>query len=347
MIWAVFWSVLLAVLILSIAGWVTLPSYQFQASPSVLDLPLFYDENGVFVTDIVINNQTLAVVIDTGSSHLVVSSYKCEQCLHDQSGVLQQQNMPDQAHLVQSNDIITYGSQEDTLDWFIDQVKFPTSYHDDTVCVGGIQAKVPFGVVQKRRGSSNYSILGVGFTSSMEYERHAWQFMKHILHKTVQFSVQGNKGRLIVGSNTPQTRGHLMFPMTRLNLFYGVRLHDVILNDTISCRHTYPEELSEMIIFDTGSNMMDLPEGLFDLFKLHCLESFGTLSFIIEDIHGKFMRINLPSSVYLWKPHNKSSCIIEPSVFDMNCIIWGSLFMNNFDFWFDVDRGEVGILKLL
>lgn len=106
-----------------------------QLSNGEISLPLFYDSNGVFVTDIVVGSQALTVVIDTGSSHLVVGSYKCTKCFTDEKACIKKENMPSDTAIVLANDIITYGSQQDTLDWYVDQIQFPVKYHNDHVCV--------------------------------------------------------------------------------------------------------------------------------------------------------------------------------------------------------------------
>ena len=325
-------------------------SIKFYSSDKILSLPLFYDKNGVFITDVIIGSQAMSVVIDTGSSHLVFSSYKCSRCLEDQNSYVKKENMPDDTSIVMANDMISYGSQNDYVDWYMDDIKFPTSYNNQMVCSdrsGIYKAKVAFGLVTRRTGNSNYSIMGIGYTNDPKYNRQNIQFMNHISRKTIQFAVQNHRGTLVIGADSPRIQSQFLFPMHRKNLFYGVRIYDVVFDNRISCRQQFPSIIPDMIIFDTGSNMMDMPRPLFDMFDKECLSDyqFKSISFVIQDTNGNFMRINLDPDVYLWKPQEKSSCIIEPSTHYMKCIIWGSLFMNNFEFWFDIDKQIIGILK--
>lgn len=325
-------------------------SYKFYASNDILSLPLFYDRNGVFITDVIIGSQSMSVVIDTGSSHLVLSSYKCSRCIEDQNSYVRKENMPADTSIIRASDTISYGSQSDQVDWYLDSIRFPSSYESGMACSersGVYKANVAFGLVTSRTGNSNYSIMGIGFTDDPGYDRQEIQFMHHIARKTIQFAVKNHEGALVIGSNVPRNKSQFLFPMRHKNLFYGVKIYDIILNESISCRSKYPNTIPDMIIFDTGSNMMDMPQPLFDLFEQQCLNNtpFGSISFVIQDVNGEFMRINLDSSVYLWKPKEVKSCIIEPSTHYLECIIWGSLFMNNFEFWFDIDLQKIGILK--
>ena len=345
-----------------------------------LQLPVFYDQNGVFAMDCVIGNQTVSVVIDTGSSHLNVGSHRCSQCRKHTGGYILPENMPSKQEIILRNDKILYGSQEDKVDWYMTRVRFPHRHlADKSVCVFDYtddtdtntnnnennnntvnyseeegngdnlySKRMPLAVVQSRKGISNYNIVGVGYTTDTSYHRYKLQFMHMFSRKTIEFWVKGNNGQLTIGAEVPTEPSTHMFRMTKKNLFLGIRLHDVIFNDTVSCRKTHPRSIPREIIFDTGSNMMDLPNPLFQLFESYCLDRsyLGTVSFVFQNLNGDFVRIKLDSSVYLWNPGQVGSCIIEPSNNDFNSIIWGSLFMNNFSLWFDIDKQEVGIRKL-
>ena len=338
-----------------------------------LMLPLFYDKNGVFVTDCIFGDQTLACVIDTGSSHLVIGTYLCDVCKQHEGRFLRQPNMPSIEDRVIENDKITYGSQTDTLDWYISTVRFPTRHRKNTVCIdqGDDQEGdredmdyyanvMAYGLVTHRTGSSNYSIMGLGYTSKNSYLRKKMQFLHQYPRKTIQFLVTGSTGVLTIGAEEPsipsgRNTKHHWFEMTRKNLFLGIRLYDVVFNDTISCRQEHPGKLPYSVIFDTGSNMMDLPPKLYTLFHKHCLKNqdnpnpaahMGKMAFVLQDKSGDMIRITLDPSVYLWNPSDPESSIVEESTNDMDHVIWSSLFMNQFSLWFDLDKHEIGVRKL-
>lgn len=190
--------------------------------------------------------------------------------------------------------------------------------------------------------------MGIGFTPDQRYRRHQYQFLHHLTRKTIQFAVQGNRGRLIMGAQQPMyAEGYTFFPMTRKNLFYGIQVHDIIFNQNTSCRLHYPERMPHMIIFDTGSNMMDLPSPLFHLFQKLSLDIRGDITFVVKTIDNTFYQITIDPTAYLWNKNDTTSSIVGKSPSGgMDCVIWGSLFMNNFEFWFDVDQETVGIRKL-
>ena len=70
------------------------------------------------------------------------------------------------------------------------------------------------------------------------------------------------------------------------------------------------------------------------------------MAFVLQDKSGNLIRITLDPSVYLWNPSDTESSIVEESNNDMDHVIWSSLFMNQFSLWFDLDKHEIGVLKL-
>ena len=150
-------------------------------------LPLHYDENGVFVTDIRLLGQSVSVVVDTGSSHLVVGSHRCQGCKDSERGFIAEENMPAREDALITNDNIYYGSQQDVCDW-----------HQVSVEIGGSLVRLPVALVTERSGTSNYSILGVGYNFSSFYRRSSLQLLGAFQEKLLTFAASNIKGELLI-----------------------------------------------------------------------------------------------------------------------------------------------------
>lgn len=303
-------------------------------------LPLHYDENGVFVTDIRLLGQTVSVVVDTGSSHLVVGTYRCRGCKDDDRGFIAAANMPSSDSAIIVNDNIYYGSQQDVCDW-----------HKIEVQIGESRVELPVALVTDRSGTSNYSIMGVGYNFSSFYRRSGLQLLGAFHEKLLTFSANNSRGELMIGGGpqdhpTPQ----ILLPMvdSRDTCFYSVRLYDVMFGD-VSVRNSGIAPLPSRVIFDTGSNMMDMPVSLFSAFKTHIYNSLDDLHLVFrpvqQDCENQVVKISFDSSVYLWDGSHIASMVVEasPSASRDDAIVLGSLFMNQFTYTFDAGRRTVGL----
>lgn len=340
---------------------------------TALELPMYYDDNGVFVTDVVVFGQSVSMVVDTGSVFMVVASDTCTTCLDADD----KQIPPDDgrgrvaaAALVKANKVaqdyvIRYGSQVDTCDWYVDLVEFPTEFHHEKVCVTGRRAatfarlprRIPFAVVKNRkrpRGTphmSNYNVLGIGRPrQSVPVAGRRMQFLESFARKRVTFWADPAGGRLVVGgpdSRHPTPRHKI--PMLPSNTFYAVALHDVLVGDDFSVRARHPSELPSSVIVDTGSNMLDAPRTLHTLVVQEMRRrGWAPLSLIFQTADKQLVRVEFDRSVYLWDQNDDNSLLVEPTQYPAghpfgDAIVWGSLFMSGFVLGFDADRQVLGL----
>lgn len=297
-------------------------------------LPLYYDENAVFVTDVTLLNQTVSVVVDTGSSHLVVGTHLCSGCCDESRGYIRRENMPPSSGALKLADRIYYGSQQDLCDWHLCSVGV------------GATAEMPVALVTDRTGTSNYNILGVGFNFSARYDRRDMQALSSFKETIVTFSARGSRGFLLLGgSRDEHPAPQVVLPMSPLpdTCFYGVELHDVLFGN-VSVRHLGVARLPPRVIFDTGSNMMDMPAELYAAFRTHVYNSLDDLSLVFVDRLGRLVKFSFGSDVYLWDGAYLSSMVVETSD-DSDFIVLGSLFMDRFTFTFDPELRTVGLSR--
>lgn len=318
------------------------PSVFLHESSNGVRLPLHYDENGVFVTDIRLLGQTVSVVVDTGSSHLVVGTHLCGGCQDKERGYITSYNMPDASRALIRNDQIYYGSQQDTCDW-----------HSVDVEVGRSRVRLPVALVTARQGTSNYSILGVGYNFSDGYRRSNLQLLGAFEKKLLTFSAKDSRGELLVGGRpSDHPRPQILLPMidSKDTCFYSVELYDVMFGD-VSVRETGIAKLPSRVIFDTGSNMMDMPQSLFSAFRAHIYNSLDDLHLVFRPVQREcenhVVKITFDSDIYLWDSAHISSLVVEASSEGSrdDSIVLGSLFMNKFTYTFDAGRRTVGLSR--
>ena len=313
-------------------------------SDSLIYMPLHYDENGVFVADIMVLGEVISVVIDTGSSHVLLGSYMCAQCRDSSRGYIKK--LPSQQPIV-AKDKIYYGSQQDSCMWFVEDVQFPSKAQDDnTMCVGQHTShkKLPIALVVDRSGSSNYSILGIGYNFDTNYSRKEMQFMELFNRKIITFSTRDSTGELMIGGHN-HPKPQLLFAMSPSEYFFGIQIYDIMIGNR-SCREYHPETLPDRVIFDTGSNMMDFPQAFYTIFHKYIEQNLDDLHFIFRTMDGTLVRMTFDCNIYLWDSVNINSLIIEPAQDSLEKhVIWGSLFMNNLVFTFDIDNKTVGISR--
>ena len=347
-----------------------------------LELPLYYDENGVFVTDVVVFGQSVSVVVDTGSVFMVVASDRCTTCLDpddkelpadDGRGRVSAATLA-RANRVARDHVIRYGSQVDTCDWYVDLVEFPTAHRAGEVCVGvaplaprgavprgsaprGLPRKIPFAVVKHRKRPSgtphmsNYNILGIGRPRpGVPGAGRRMQFLNAFARKRVTFWADPSGGRLVVGgadARHPAPRHTI--PMLPSSTFYAVALHDVLIGDDFSVRARHPSELPSAVIVDTGSNMLDAPRQLHTRIVAEMRRrGWAPLSLIFRAAGGALVRVEFDRSVYLWDQDDDDSLLVEATDYPAghpfgNDVVWGSLFMSGFVLGFDADKGTLGL----
>lgn len=291
-------------------------------------LPIYYDKNAIYVADVFVDQQRVTAVVDTGSAHLLVAGSGCDTCLlAKQNGVISPRSSPKE-----QNDQLRYGSQKDVVDWY-----------DGEVRIQNYTFLSEYALVRKRVGSSSYNIMGVGRLQTKGYSRHPNWLSYLSPGIVVTFEVENGSGRLWLGGPpgshpTPQFEMPMLPPP-----FYRVALH------SIRCGTVAPVEASmlpaEGVVFDTGSNMMDVPPRLYNVLK-EGLEAgaplelvFGSSGFLCN---GSLVRVTYTADQYRW---NKSKLLVLPGS-DTNQIVLGSMFMNALRLTFDTQRNVFGLSKL-
>ena len=289
-------------------------------------LHMYYDRNGIFLTDIKVENQPIQVVVDTGSAHLLVSGKDCDTCLSN-DGKIYPKSAPQQTgHLVQ------YGSQQDVVDW-----------HRGKVSLGGHEKPdIEFAVASHRSGSSNYNILGVG--RMQQGTRRC--FLEHFCEGTdkqaspVTIELAGPRGRLWL---SPDLNDHppvqVLLPMLPPP-FYRVQIAAVFVGQT-----RVPSIMIPLggLIFDSGSNMLDLPTTLYDFVRPH-LDNNAKLEFRITSATQptQQLAITYGPKQYRWET---GDLLVERGT-DFQYVVLGSLFMNRMRLRFDPEHNQLGLSLL-
>ena len=156
--------------------------------------------------------------------------------------------------------------------------------------------------------------------------------------KIVSFEFHGAEGKMWLGGNRKKHPKSDFVLYMQPPPFYCVDVFDV-RSDSVSARDNNALP-SRGLVFDTGSNMLDLPPKLFDLvFPL--LEQDKPIEFIFEAAHI-FLKMTFDANQYRW---DGGALLIEKGT-DPVHVVMGSLFMNKMRFTFDPDRNECGISRL-
>ena len=152
--------------------------------------------------DCIIDDDTkpVSVVVDTGSSHLVVSSNSAKMreiwriYKFRRSG--------------KAEDVIVYGSQGLCA---MDHCTRP--FFEHLLETSSMYKKLPVGVVVKRKGTSNYSILGIGYNPSTITRKRSRSCT--FLKKKITFSVSIILELSLWGTILVENGGH---PLPQYNI---------------------------------------------------------------------------------------------------------------------------------
>ena len=292
---------------------------------------LFYDKNGVFVVEVTVDGQNIWAVVDTGSSHLLVGGDSCLDCVDEDNRHTFVRPMSEP---LQKGQLVQYGTQQDVVDW-----------HKGVVSIGpreeGARVGVEFAVAQHRFGSSNYNILGVGRMR----ERDRPGFVRHYCGAdVVSVELTGATGRLwIGGKHHPSSMAELpMLPAP----FFRVEVAGVECGSL----EASPEDIPVGgLIFDTGSNMLDLPPSMYDRLYPGIAEGQPLVLWLgpkqasaAGGCRTGTLRIEYGPKQSRWP---NGDLLIERGA-DSEFIVLGSLFMNHMRFVFDTRRQVCGVSLL-
>ena len=286
-------------------------------------IPAFYDNNGVLLMDVMIDEQWVKAVVDTGSTYLLVGGPKCKQCDTLQGGIVPK------TEAIETNYLIRYGSQEDMVNWHKGDIKLGKN--------GPWFKKINFAVATERTGSSSYNVLGLGRIYKQD-THHENTFLSQCGKGEGIITIDMNKkmGSVLLGGKSSQHPPVSATVQMLPEPHFRVPLHSI----GIETYKTIDESMLPVggLIFDTGSNMMDIPSALFDIL----LPGFErNLNFFLTfvTVTGKSVTVTFTSDRYRWET---GELLIERGS-DPEYIVIGSLFMRNLRLRFDLKANTVGI----
>ena len=316
------------------------------------------DNNGIFLVDIGVgredggDTQWIKAAVDTGSESLLVATDECKGCEEGKHlGTVK-----NQGELIKRGKI-RYGSQQDTVVWRKKTIKIPAWLHTcdpedhdgaHTDAVQCIVGDCPCALVEKRTGTSDYNILGLGSQSAhgppatlnalfpdppraFQIEVLSLQEAKLIIHRPVgedcrkpkyQFAVIDKAGgyghHYLVRGSTPT-----MFRQAPM----GAGNAGTVINN-----NTYN------VLFDTGANAISLPPEIYDALDA-APHKKGTLSLDFTSLKQEKVTVRLDYNL-LDKFNNQ--ILRSPS---SALLIVGITFLKNHILGF-VDDGNSRIMTL-
>ena len=205
--------------------------------------------------------------------------------------------------------------------------------------MGRSHKQAEFALVQKRIGSSSYNVLGVGNVTYVS-ESGRPNFMSFFApSQIVTIQLNGSSGSLwLGGKRSDHPPSQFMMPMEHPPFFrcmlHSFRCGDIQIPPTMLPRRG--------VIFDTGSNMLDLPTYIYNKIQ-PALEQNQPIELmfplVTNDGHTNLIRIRYQSNQYRWK--NSSMLIVKGT--DEKHIVLGSLFMNHLRMTFDPNSRTIGM----
>ena len=298
--------------------------YKQKHQDKPIYIPIKEDKNGVYVANVLVDGQNVAAVVDTGSAHMLVAGNNCNTCMFTKTnGTILPASTPKQF-----NDKLSFGSQKDTINW-----------HDGTVSIGKHTFDSEYALVRERRGSSSYNVLGLGRVNSSR--RTLFSYM-NLFHKILTFNLCTTNSYLLIGGKRNQhPRSQFWIPMLPPP-FYRAKLWELRCGTFKANDILLPVK---GVIFDTGSNMMDLPPGLYNAVKSK-LDTNQEISLTFGSNNlfggGNFLQIQYAPTQYRWR--GNKLLIVEGT--DTEHIVLGSLFMKYLQISIDIDKNKIGITKL-
>lgn len=218
------------------------------AGGSVASIPFRTDRNDMPVVDLHVGTppQRVQVVLDTGSSDLVITGRSCKSCNGSSFD-------PEKSKTIERGNqctVMTYGTQQDSGCWHTDTVRFGND----------IERRMTFVVTTERSKSpyngthplSQYSILGLAMTESASA---VTQLLPHNTFTIV--NDHGNHSLILseYDDYAPEnTHTFVKLPMTPYQDLYAASIAQCMWDAAPIPVHT--------IVMDSGSNMVFLPSNL-------------------------------------------------------------------------------------
>ena len=314
-------------------------------------------EDGIYQCPIVIGNQLMYAVIDTGSDKLLVGADSCKGCRGRKFSI---SRSPTVRKRDISDEVMEFGTQVDTVSYYTDDLLLvgtqlsKASLPWNSTCHPIIDIPtIRFGLVLERTGASNFNIMGLSDTVGMgdvsflksilkDQENHIFTIYMHHENSFINF---GGSARMM---------GQCLQPPTRLNFiplvnssqlmvkFYMIEIDRMELNGI-------PYMGIKYVLFDTGSNLSATGPKTFRVLE-KAMRSGQTISFFFRTTTDTEASIEITKDVYMWHD-SPESLLVEPHepfadhLLNDSIFVLGSLFLQEFMLSFDLQNQTIGIAK--
>lgn len=238
------------------------------SAPIVLTFPMAWDSSvGEYLISFSIGGASLQGVPDTGSEYIVVGSQQCQGCDTSQ-GVVNEDSAT--AVKTSSTTTISYGSQTDTVQWYVDD--FGTG--------DASSARIEFGAITKVTSSVGSNLNIVGLASSTSY-REKMPFLDQLVCTQqvtlpyMYFDFAATVQSFVIGQPHPNAATGIVIPYYGAKdlMTDGIQMHGLnyyflkptrfTVND-VSLAHT-----PRYCMFDTGTTVLNVSNALADAMMEH------------------------------------------------------------------------------
>lgn len=320
-------------------------------------IPLKY-YSGVFELELSVGASPVHAVFDTGSEKLIVAGQACVKQAECSAGAGHYTG--DGAKALGRSSTITYGTQTDTVQWYVDELRFrtrvPTKLLETDECrIDGLVdaperelhvLAMEFGVVESRHGHSSLNVFGFCRGTNADCTSRA------LLGERAVFAVlfYDKTGWLALGAPTPL--GHcakvkyvpLIRPIPSMRGYFIVRVAGVAVvsadgRETRAC-HRAPK----YAIIDTGSNMLSVSTPLLEELRHRGISTFSSqrLQIRLEGATLDYDRSEYSMGGELLVRDNLPFHNVRKD----DVLLLGTLFMRRRYLEFDLERERLGIVKL-
>lgn len=286
--------VMVVALILAVLAYVVV-QHVMVTNLAQVRLPLQADEDGILLVTVNVSNKSIECCFDTASSHVLLSSDTCKGC--------NATPVETERFICNGTTTLRYGTQTDEVDLCVaPELRLMAVGKDVKV------QNAPIAISRKRQGSSRYNILGVARGGSL---------LKALRIQTFIVSVGGEYVDLMPAKSRVRNFRLLdLLDVPSQQHFYAVSTSRVHLGDKVI--HSGGGIPS---VFDTGTNFLHLPEALY-----REIETPGETRDLKLEYEGVTLTFTRQTYFYM------GQLLIQKS--SDNCIIVGSLFLNNLLLYF-------------
>jgi len=312
-------------------------------------LPLRND-NGVFVVLILVGDQPIRCVVDTGSDKLVVASADCKSCDAKQGTY---QHKSKNHSMIKNDSILRFGSQEDHVTFVRDDLELigTTPYICDTSSSSFEPIihvdNVNLAIANKRTGISNYNVMGLCLIDDDSFIHYLTP------NRNICFTIYMHPTKGWLGFGDPsRIRSCLGAPMP---LYVSLATPPDGLPFTFFVSHIKEFSIAgnvvssspSMILWDTGSNFSGCgPETMKLLHKSGIAAGGPSISLTLATYDGGEIILKITSQTYCWPDGTLLIDAHEPfptSYLNEMIFVMGSLFIQQYVLEFDLLNHRLGI----